>query len=163
MKQKDSHILYYISPYILGMLLLVIFAILKLFFKIDFLNLKGLKDVLNSVISFVSIVIGFYSAFYGMIISVHKSNFFVSLQKSKYKDVLPNQLYCSLIFAFLALILTIALQVLMNYAFWLSYVIYFAWAFVTGVFMTYAFLTSILSIAIIFYSDPLSKKIEDLK
>ena len=39
MKQKDSHILYYISPYILGILLLVIFAILKLFFKIDYLNL----------------------------------------------------------------------------------------------------------------------------
>ena len=163
MKSKKSHKLYYMAPYILGVVLLIFFIILKLFFKIDYLNLKGLKDVLNSFISFVSIVIGFYSAFYGMIISVNKSNFFVSLQKSKYKDVLPNQLYYSLIFAFLALVLTITLQILMNYAFWLSYVIYFAWSFVIGVFMTYAFLTSILSIAIIFYSEPLKKEVKKLK
>lgn len=163
MNYRKLHKLYYMAPYLLGVVLLIIFISLKLFFKIDYLNLKGLKDVLNSFIIFVSIVIGFYLVFCGIIISVNKSKFFVTLQKSRYKDVLPKQLYYSLIFSFLALVLTTTLQILMNYAFWLSYIIYFAWSFVIGVFVTYTFLNYILAISITFYSEPVEKEVEQIE
>ncbi|WLV77062.1 hypothetical protein LACPH_001781 [Lacticaseibacillus parahuelsenbergensis] len=145
--------IYMLLPFATAIAFLVGAVVLKNMYGFDYSNLLGFKAVLGSVVGFVSIVIGFYSAFYGMIISMSRSTFFLSLKHSRFKKDLPRILLYSLLSAFMTLILTIALQILVNYKSILGETVYFVWVFMTGVFMTYALQTSILSIAIVFFGN----------
>ena len=97
-------------PYVVGLVVLFILMVLKLKFKLSFNNIEGLESVFESIIGFLSIVIGFYSAFYGMIISMTKSKFYDGTRNSKYKDELTKLLISSLMFSFITLIITILMQ-----------------------------------------------------
>lgn len=123
-------------------------------FCLNYGNIKGFENILESIVNFLSIVIGFYSAFYGMIISMTKTRFLEELKKSEYKEALPNLLIMALLTSFLALILTILLQILINYENNYILYLYYLWGFLVGSFITYSFRTALLSIAMIFGSDP---------
>lgn len=146
--------LYMLLPLVIGLVNFILFLYLNINKSLNYANIKGFSDILGSVVNFVSIVIGFYSAFYGMIISMNKSVFVVTLKKSKYKDDLPIILLASLLSAFLTLLLTIALQAMSNYPGCITLIVYYIWTFIGGVFMSYALQTSILSIALVFGSEP---------
>lgn len=152
-----KRILFKFLPLLTGLVIVVVAIFLKSKLKLDYQNIKGFRSVLESIVNFLSIVIGFYSAFYGMIISMQKTKFMRTLAESEYKNELPKLLTWSLISAFLCLIITISMQVLVNYKFTFIYYVYFFWCFIVGVFITYAFQTSLLSIVMIFESDPVKK------
>lgn len=152
-----KRILFKFLPLLTGLVIVVVAIFLKSKLKLDYQNIKGFRSVLESIVNFLSIVIGFYSAFYGMIISMQKTKFMRTLAESEYKNELPKLLTWSLISAFLCLIITISMQILVNYKFTFIYYIYFFWCFIVGVFITYAFQTSLLSIVMIFESDPVKK------
>lgn len=152
-----KRILFKFLPLLTGLVIVVVAIFLKSKLKLDYQNIKGFRSVLESIVNFLSIVIGFYSAFYGMIISMQKTKFMRTLAESEYKNELPKLLTLSLISAFLCLIITISMQILVNYKFTFIYYVYFFWCFIVGVFITYAFQTSLLSIVMIFESDPVKK------
>lgn len=152
-----KRILFKFLPLLTGLVIVVVAIFLKSKLKLDYQNIKGFRSVLESIVNFLSIVIGFYSAFYGMIISMQKTKFMRTLAESEYKNELPKLLTWSLISAFLCLIITISMQILVNYKFTFIYYVYFFWCFIVGVFITYAFQTSLLSIVMIFESDPVKK------
>lgn len=152
-----KRILFKFLPLLTGLVIVVVAIFFKSKLKLDYQNIKGFRSVLESIVNFLSIVIGFYSAFYGMIISMQKTKFMRTLAESEYKNELPKLLIWSLISAFLCLIITIGMQILVNYKFTFIYYIYFFWCFIVGVFITYAFQTSLLSIVMIFESDPVKK------
>ena len=152
-----KRILFKFLPLLTGLVIVVVAIFFKSKLKLDYKNIKGFRSVLESIVNFLSIVIGFYSAFYGMIISMQKTKFMRTLAESEYKNELPKLLIWSLISAFLCLIITISMQILVNYKFTFIYYIYFFWCFIVGVFITYAFQTSLLSIVMIFESDPVKK------
>ncbi|WP_195219651.1 hypothetical protein [Ligilactobacillus salivarius] len=152
-----KRILFKFLPLLTGLVIVVVAIFFKSKLKLDYQNIKGFRSVLESIVNFLSIVIGFYSAFYGMIISMQKTKFMRTLAESEYKNELPKLLIWSLISAFLCLIITISMQILANYKFTFIYYIYFFWCFIVGVFITYAFQTSLLSIVMIFESDPVKK------
>lgn len=149
--------LYKMLPLLVGTFVSALFGIIYWKCGLSFYNLKGFENVLESVVTFVSIVIGFYSAFYGMIIAMSKSAFMRELQQSKYKKDLPKILLYSLFSAFSTLIVTLIMQILINYDTLFNLIIYFIWLFLVGIFITYALQTSILSIAMIFGSNPVAK------
>lgn len=146
------------APLIVGVLLVIAMIFLNKKYGVNYRNLGGYENVLESVVNFLSIVIGFYSAFYGMIISMYKSKFMQELLKSKYKNDLPLLLIFSLISAFLCLILTIVMQSLITYKLEITNFLYYVWFLSVGIFVTYAFQTSLLSVAMIFESNPQKKK-----
>lgn len=150
-------------PPLIGFLLLALMKWFNFKYSINYNSLKGFSDILNSMVNFLSIVIGFYSAFYGMIISMQKTKFLKELSRSKHKNDLPSLLINSLISAFLCLILTIVLQSLIKYNLSVTNLFYYLWFFLVGLFIAYAFQTSMLSIAMIFESEPQKKQKEDLK
>ena len=152
-----KRILFKFLPLLTGLVIVVVAIFFKSKLKLDYQNIKGFRSVLESIVNFLSIVIGFYSAFYGMIISMQKTKFMRTLAESEYKNELPKLLIWSLISAFLCLIITISMQILVNYKFTFIYYIYFFWCFIVVVFITYAFQTSLLSIVMIFESDPVKK------
>ncbi|HJG15588.1 MAG TPA: hypothetical protein K8V06_05540 [Ligilactobacillus salivarius] len=152
-----KRILFKFLPLLTGLVIVGVAIFFKSKLKLDYQNIKGFRSVLESIVNFLSIVIGFYSAFYGMIISMQKTKFMRTLAESEYKNELPKLLIWSLVSAFLCLIITISMQILVNYKFTFIYYIYFFWCFIVGVFITYAFQTSLLSIVMIFESDPVKK------
>ena len=102
-----KRILFKFLPLLTGLVIVVVAIFFKSKLKLDYQNIKGFRSVLESIVNFLSIVIGFYSAFYGMIISMQKTKFMRTLAESEYKNELPKLLIWSLISAFLCLIITI--------------------------------------------------------
>ncbi|WP_424685749.1 hypothetical protein [Enterococcus sp.] len=74
----------------------------------------GYDDVLGSIINFSSIIIGFYTAMYGIMISLLDSDIFHIFRKNKVEGYLKFQLYDSLIASFVILLLSIVMQVLIK-------------------------------------------------
>lgn len=74
----------------------------------------GLSDVLDSVINFSSIIIGFYTAMYGVMISLLETDIFKIFRKNKVEKYFKFQLYDSLVTSFAILILSIIMQVLIK-------------------------------------------------
>lgn len=155
--------LFKMFPPLVGLLLLFLMGLLNIKYGINYHSLKGFSKILDSTVNFLSIVIGFYSAFYGMIISMQKTKFLTELSKLKHKNDLPKLLINSLCSAFLCLILTIVLQSLIEYRLRITTVLFYTWFFLVGLFITYAFQTSMLSITMIFESDPQKKQKKNLK
>lgn len=151
-----------VSPFV-GLLLVLLMKWFNFKYGITYDSLKGFSNILDSTVNFLSIVIGFYSAFYGMIISMQKTKFLKELSKSKHKNDLPKLLFNSLCSAFLCLILTIVMQSLIQYNLRITTVFYYMWFFLVGLFITYAFQTSMLSITMIFESEPQKKQKKDLE
>lgn len=145
-------------PLIIGLVLVAIMIFFNQKYGVYYKNLGGFENILESIVNFLSIVIGFYSAFYGIIISMYESRFMKKLLKSKYRDELPLLLIFSLISAFVCLILTIVMQSLISYNLKITNWIYYIWFFCVGTFTTYAFQISLLSIAMIFGSNPKQKE-----
>lgn len=155
--------LFKIAPLIVGFLLVIMMCLLNKKYGVNYRNFGGYENILESMVNFLSIVIGFYSAFYGMIISMYKSKFMQELLKSKYRNELPLLLVFSLISAFACLILTIVMQSLITYKLEITNLLYYIWFLLVGIFVTYAFQTSLLSIAMIFESNPQKKQKKDVK
>ena len=120
-----KRILFKFLPLLTGLVIVGVAIFFKSKLKLDYQNIKGFRSVLESIVNFLSIVIGFYSAFYGMIISMQKTKFMRTLAESEYKNELPKLLIWSLVSAFLCLIITISMQILVNYKFTFIYYIYF--------------------------------------
>lgn len=73
----------------------------------------GLSNVLESIITFSSIIIGFYTAMYGVIITFiqsDKKNIFDRMSDYQLEDTFKFQLYFSLLTSVIALILSIIMQ-----------------------------------------------------
>mgnify|MGYP000304298265 FL=1 len=155
--------LFKIAPLIVGFLLVIMMCLLNKKYGVNYRHFGGYENILESMVNFLSIVIGFYSAFYGMIISMYKSKFMQELLKSKYRNELPLLLVFSLISAFACLILTIVMQSLITYKLEITNLLYYIWFLLVGIFVTYAFQTSLLSIAMIFESNPQKKQKKDVK
>ncbi|MGM0181513.1 hypothetical protein IGK74_000410 [Enterococcus sp. AZ150] len=92
---------------------LVGWSILVYFLKFSY-QTKGYSEVLESIINFSSIIIGFYTAMYGIMISLLDSDLFKIFRKNKVETYLKFQLYDSLIISFIVLILSIIMQVLVQ-------------------------------------------------
>ena len=148
--------LFKIAPLIVGALLVIMMISLNKKYGVNYRNFGGYENILESMVNFLSIVIGFYSAFYGMI--MYKSKFMKELLKSKYRNELPLLLVFSLVSAFACLILTIIMQSLITYKLEITNLLYYVWFLLVGIFVTYAFQTSLLSVAMIFESNPQKKK-----
>lgn len=149
-------------PWIVASLSVGVILFINIKFHDNYFNIRGYRSVLESVVGFLSIVIGFYSAFYGMIISMTKTKFMKELQNSKYNEDLPKLLIWSLSISFIELILTIIMQVLVNYKSNLSFYLYLIWSFFAGAFITYAYQTALLSIAMVFGSEPQQRATKEM-
>ncbi|MCS8570681.1 hypothetical protein EFD96_03760 [Pediococcus pentosaceus] len=145
-------------PLIVG----VIFVILKCTFKLSY-NLLGFSSVLESIITFASIIIGFYTAMYGVLLTLKDSDIMISFRENKLMGILKFQLYDSLIASFMILILSILLQVLVKYPGEFTSIATNVWTFVSGYFISTSFRAILLLLRIMFNSDDQSKNhhIED--
>ncbi len=111
-------------------------------------RLKGYSSVLESVITFSSIIIGFYTAMYGILIGIMNSDIFKIFKNNGIQGIFKYQLYDSLITSFIILFLSIAMQILINYPnienkilieFNLTRFFFYIWIFILGYFIGTSF------------------------
>lgn len=111
-------------------------------------QLKGYDSVLESVITFSSIIIGFYTAMYGILIGIMNSDIFKVFKNNGIQGIFKYQLYDSLITSFIILFLSIAMQILINYPnienkiwieFNLTQIVFYVWIFILGYFIGTSF------------------------
>ncbi|EAD1138782.1 hypothetical protein AR000_08665 [Listeria monocytogenes] len=109
---KNKTILLSIIVYLLGVVLMIltICNVIPYCYKI-----KGFNKVLESVINFSAIIIGFYSAMYGVLLTLKNSDIFKKFKFYGAESTVKFQLYESLICSFFVLVSSIMMQVLENY------------------------------------------------
>lgn len=118
-------------------------------------DFPGLKDVLNSIITFSSIVIGFYTAMYGAIVTIVQGssrNIFEKMHKMNLESTFKFQLYFSLTVSFLALMVSIIMQtgLLKNN---LQTLFFYIWLLITVMLFIVSGTTMILLIKLIFHRE----------
>lgn len=145
-----------IYPLIFGFLFCFLFNRLNFTFQTE-----GYDSVLESIINFSSIIIGFYTAMYGIMIGLFDSDLFKIFRKNKVQNYFKYQLYDSLVVSFLILLLSIAMQVLMNITDISSirYVtlIFKMWTFILGYFVGTSFRSITLLLKIMFHHNKPNK------
>ncbi|MFB0715120.1 hypothetical protein ACEU0I_05690 [Enterococcus faecalis] len=120
----------------------------------------GLSDVLDSVINFSSIIIGFYTAMYGVMISLLKTDIFKIFKKNKIEKYFKFQLYDSLVTSFSILILSIVMQVLIKqHINEITVIIFNLWLLILGYFLGTSFRSISLLLKLMFNNT--SKKETD--
>ncbi|ASV96574.1 hypothetical protein N2F29_07660 [Enterococcus faecium] len=149
---KKHHTFFWIFPFLTGAAFVWV-CWLTQFSYTD----EGFDNLLDSMINFTSIIIGFYSAFYGILITIKETSFMKNIRGSAIEKKLKYQLFISLLSAFTTLILSMLLQIFQYKETLFSFVIFYIWMFCSGLFMALSLQTIILSLEIVFESDPEKK------
>lgn len=134
-------------------LLAIILVLLWVFF-VKKTTFGGLSSVLESIITFSSIIIGFYTAMYGVIITFiqsDKKNVFDRMSDYQLEDTFKFQLYFSLLTSFFALILSIIMQSeLINLTSMAGNLFFYVWLFSTFMLFIVSGITMSFLIRLIF-------------
>ncbi|EAC5079592.1 TPA: hypothetical protein RD852_000724 [Listeria monocytogenes] len=109
---KNKTIILSVIVYLLGIILmfLTLFKVIPYCYEV-----KGFDKVLESVINFSAIIIGFYSAMYGVLLTLKNSDIFKKFKFYGAEGTVKFQLYEALICSFFVLVSSILMQVLENY------------------------------------------------
>ncbi|HBC4147722.1 TPA: hypothetical protein KEN68_003166 [Enterococcus faecalis] len=150
---KEHHIFFWIFPFLTSAVFVLICSLTQFSY-----NDKGFDNLLDSMINFTSIIIGFYSAFYGILITIKDTSFMKNIRGSAIEKKLKYQLFISLLSAFTTLILSMMLQIFQYKETFASILIFYIWTFFSGLFMALSLQTIILSLEIVFESEPKKKR-----
>lgn len=124
--------------------------------KFFYLKLENFKNMLESSIDFLSIIIGFYSAFIGIVIAVKEDVSFKKLDRITVK----NFMLFAICISFVALILSFLLQILVCIkSLW--YLVYL-WIIFFILSITCSFLTILLTLHSVFGDNSIPKEKEKI-
>ena len=140
--------MYFIFPYFTGICAIFIFLKLGITYKI-----KGFPEVLSSMIGFASSIIGFYSAMYGIIVSLPNSKL---LARWKKKDIFTSfkyQVLASLFWAIVIFLLSIFMQICINYSYWWIQWLFLVWIFLSAVLISITMQTIVIFLVLLFDTD----------
>lgn len=136
-----------------NMLYPIVFGSFFLLFQLRLgikINFKGFQDVLNSIITFSSIVVGFYTAMYGILLTLEHSDFLKRLDQQDLDWILKFQLYDSLLTSFVIFTTSVVLQGIRLYKFSWSEIVFSFWSFVLGYFLATSFRAISILLRILF-------------
>jgi len=137
-----------VYPFIIA----ILFLIIKSHFKLDY-NLKGYENILESIITFSSIIIGFFTAMYGGLITLKDSDVLKAFRLNGLTGILKFQLYDSLTASFLVLIISVIMQGLENYPGPITGSATNIWTLLVGYFIATSFRAITLLLKIVFHPD----------
>lgn len=123
-------------------------------------EVRGFENVLGSIITFASIVIGFYTAMYGVLITLNNSNIMKEFRKRKLESIFKFQLYDSLIVSFIILILSIIMQIAFRYPSKITNYFFDVWFTCIGYFMATSYRAISLLLKILFTKEKPSPSVE---
>ncbi|MBU7460725.1 MULTISPECIES: hypothetical protein [Lactiplantibacillus] len=129
-----------------------LFISAKFFWKLDY-TVLGFDKILDSTITFSSIIIGFYTAMYGVLITLKDSDIMRAFRRNKLTGILKFQLYDSLTISFGVLLTSVLMQSLINYPGVFTGCVTNIWTLFIGYFIATSFRAITLLLNIMFHSD----------
>lgn len=137
---KLIHILY---PLLIGLIILISVV----YFDIDY-SINKYEKVLDSTITFSSIVIGFLAALLGILVSIKDSDIVKTIFDSVEKGTLKYFFYETFFLGFSVVISSGSMYVLTGYQFQVTLYFFYVWVFLTFTFFlsTFRIVTLLLSI-----------------
>jgi len=151
-----------ILPWIIAILFLVINNI----FNLVNIFLPGLQEIINSLITFTSIIIGILTALFGIIISLTDKEVMIKLQKNNDDKTIYKYSIETLLSNFLLLIFSIVLQSLTRFDPALSYInhVLTIWLGIIGFVLTSSLRTIYFLLLISFnHNDKSSRPVSEYK
>lgn len=158
MKKSSKTIGDYINlvyPIIISLFFVIIDVHWKFTYKV-----KGFSDVLESVITFSSIVIGFYTAMYGILITMKNTTLMKEIRQHNLNGIFKLQLYDSLLISFIVLLFSIVMQIVKNYNSSASGFFFDIWFAIIGYFVGSTYRAISLLLKIIFADDNKNAKVQ---
>ncbi|WP_270340066.1 hypothetical protein [Leuconostoc mesenteroides] len=155
MLEKIKNVPFFITHW-LNILYPAILALIALAIKMKFPyphKIIGFNDVLTSIVSFSAIIIGFYTAMYGVLISISDSDFMKKARKFNLDGLFKYQLYDSLAASFITFLISVVVQVMMNYNNKAADICFDIWVFCTAYFLATSFRSISLLIGVLFHHD----------
>lgn len=158
MKKNSKNIGDYVNiayPILIALLFMVIDIHWKFTYKI-----KGYSSVLESIITFSSIVIGFYTAMYGILITMKSTTLMTEIRQRNLNGIFKFQLYDSLLISFIVLLLSIIMQIVKNYSGSINNFVFDIWFVIIGYFVGSTYRAISLLLKIIFADEQKKPKIQ---
>lgn len=130
-------------PFLIG----VAMVVLALYFKINH-QIKNFDNVLDTIITFSSIVTGFLAALLGILVSIKDSDIVKAIFRSKEKLTLKYFFYETFTLGFALVLTSGVMHVLIGYGFKATILVFYFWFFITFWFFpsTYRIVSILLSI-----------------
>lgn len=142
-------------PIIIALLFVIIDVHWKFTYKV-----KGFSSVLESVITFSSIVIGFYTAMYGILIAMKNTTLMKEIRRQNLNGIFKFQLYDSLLISFIVLVLSIVMQIVRNYNGSINNLFFNIWFAIIGYFVGSTYRAISLLLKIIFANSNESVEVQ---
>lgn len=143
-----------VYPWVIGIGLII----LSIIFNIN-PSIKGYSSILESIIQFSGLIIGFYTAMYGLVLVSGNSQLFIKFRENGVENIFKNNLIQSLTISFISYTVSVIMQGLMYYTntiklcsvdFKISNLGYYIWIFVVGVFLGMSYRTIRLLLKMLF-------------
>lgn len=130
-----------------------------LFFKITH-DIKNFANVLDTIITFSSIVTGFLAALLGILVSIKDSYIVKAIFESREKGILKYYFYETFTIGFILVITSGIMHVLIGYDFKFTLLIFYLWTFLTFWFFpsTYRIVSILLSVLFKANNKPKDKR-----
>lgn len=146
-----------------AILAIVIWLFLRNVFNFNY-STAGYNDVLESIINFSSIIIGFYTAMYGVMIGLMDSDIFKIFRKNNVEGYFKYQLYDSLVSSFAILLLSIVMQVVIQQPkTGFTSVLFNLWIIILGYFIGTSFRSITLLLKLMFHHSTNDEQSEEDK
>lgn len=152
-------------PWVLGVLLVFFSLILKLT-----PSMKGYENILESIIQFSGLVIGFYTAMYGLVLVSGNSHLFKKFKRQGVDGIFKDNLIHSLGISFSAYIISVIMQELQYHSNLMIKIFnvpilwnqagFILWIFIIGVFIGMSYRTIRLLLKLLFSQFEENGKIE---
>lgn len=150
---------YFVIPWLVCLIISVVALLLNFSYKA-----KNFDKVLESVITFGSIILGFLGALLGIIITIKNSDIMQEIHKKEQDKLLKSYFSESLSFGFAVIIFSIILQLLLDEDLVFASCIFFLWMFSLFVFLFSSYRIVSLLMKILFKADiqtDLNEKVHD--
>ena len=156
------------NVYRVGNILSLIYPLIVaiLFFYVDWTfkfsySIKGYENILESIITFASIIIGFYTAMYGILLTLSNSSIIKEFRKRDLDNIFKIQLYDSLSASFVILIISILMQIAHNYPGNFTNLLFDIWFTCLGYFLATSYRAISLLLRILFVKERPSPKMKE--
>lgn len=150
-------ILSYIYPWAISIFIIII--LLTIPFDISH-KVKNFSNVLESVVIFSSIIVGFLGALLGILITIKNSKIIKEIDDNNEMRTVRYFFNESLILGFVVILLSIAFQVLKDYEYDFVQYYFYVWFTITGVFALSSFRIIQLLMNIFFKSNDTNERPE---
>lgn len=137
---------FFAIPYIISLIFLVIAFLLDWTYKFN-----NYEKLLDSIITFSSIILGFIGVLLGILITIKDTKIMKGIYENNYQNSLKNYFYESIFFGFIVVVISTVMYLSIDYQY--KIFVFYIWLFVISMFLLSSFRLITTLMEILFKSN----------